>query len=128
MTNGRGVGGVVSPKKAARDGGCATVVLRVERRERVAGSDATSGGGTRVDTRGRRFSFPLNLLPPVNADFFHVSAGIPPLLASLSEAFSTRENVLVEAKVKAVDTDAGRLDGCRAGADAAAPVVATGVS
>ena len=41
-------------KKAACDGGWATVVLRVEHHERVAGSDARGGGGTRVDVQGRQ--------------------------------------------------------------------------
>jgi hypothetical protein len=87
--------------------------------------DAMGGGGTRVYMRGRRFSFPLKLLL-MNADFFHVlGAGIPPPLASLGEALSTREKVLV--KVKVVDTDAGRLDGCRAGG-AAVPAATTNVS
>jgi len=52
----------------------------------------------------------------MNADFFfHASARKPPPptppLGSLGEALSTREKVLV--KVKAVDTDARRLDGRR---------------
>jgi len=50
----------------------------------------------------------------MNADFFHVSAGIPPPLASLGEALSMRE------KVNAVDVDAGRLDACRVDGAAAA--------
>jgi hypothetical protein len=58
----------------------------------------------------------------VKADFFHVSAGIPPPLT-----LSTREKVLV--KVNVVDTDAGRLDGCRrVGGDAAAAAATIGVS
>jgi hypothetical protein len=121
MTNGRGCGGD-SRKEVTRDGGWATTVLRMERGGMV-GADATGGGGTRVYMRGRRFSFPLMLLLFMNADFFHVlSAGMPPPLASLGEALSTRENVLVKANV--VDTDAGRLDGCRA-RGAAAPAVTT---
>jgi hypothetical protein len=124
MTNGRGDGGV-SRKEAARDGGWATMVLRMERSGMV-GVDATGGGGTRVYMRGCRFSFPLKLLLLVNADFFCVlSAGIPPPLVSLGEALSTREKVLV--KVNVVDTDDGRRDGCRAGG-AAAPAVTTGAS
>jgi hypothetical protein len=123
MINGRDDGGV-SRKGTARDGGWATTVLRMERGGMVA-ADATGGGGTRVYMRGRRFSFPLKLLL-MNAGFFHVlSAGIPQPLASLGEALSTREKVSV--KVKVVDTDAGRLDGCRAGG-ATAPATTTGVS
>jgi hypothetical protein len=123
MTNGRGDGGD-SRKEAARDGGWATTVLRMERGGMVA-ADVTGGGGTRLHMRGRRFSFPLKLLLMI-ADFFHVSsAGIPAPLASLGEALSTREKALV--KVNVVDTDAGRLDGCRAGG-AAAPAATTGAS
>jgi len=130
VTNGRDGGGGVSRKEATREGGCATAVLRMERGGMVVVSaDVTGGGGTRVYMRGRRFSFPLDLLLLMSADFFHVKSGIPPPLASLVEALSTREKVL--AKVKVVDTDAGRLDGCRAGGGTAAaprPVGATGVS
>jgi hypothetical protein len=123
MTNGPGVGGGVSRKEAARDGGSATTVLRMERGGMV-GADATDGGGTRVYMRGRRFSFPLKLVL-MNADFLHVSAGIPPRLASLGEALSTREKVLV--KVKVVDTDTGRLDWSREGG-APAPAITSDVS
>ena len=115
MTNGRDDAGV--SKGAARDGGWATGVLRMERGGMLVGADDTGGGGTRVYMRGRRFSFPLDLLL-MSADFFHTNAGIvPPPLASLGEALSTQE---ILAKVKAVDTEAGRLDGCRAGACTAA--------
>jgi hypothetical protein len=38
-----------------------------------------------------------------------------------------RSSVHVLAKVKVVDTDGGRLDGCRAGGGAAAPAGTTGV-
>jgi len=123
MTNG-GDCGNVSRKEVAHDGGRATTVLRMERGGMV-GAGATGGGGTRVYMRGRRFSFPLKFLLLVHADFFQVSAGMTPPLASLGETLSTREKVLV--KVKVVDTDAGRLDGCRAGG-AAAPAATTGVS
>ena len=112
ITNGHGGG-------SARDGGWAT---RIERGCMV-GADATGGGGTRADMRGRRFSFPLDLLL-LSADFFHVNAGISSLLASLGEVLSTREKALA----KAVDTDAGRLDGCRAGVGAADPAATIGVS
>jgi hypothetical protein len=78
--------------------------------------------------RGRRFSFPLKLLLLTNGCFFHVlRAGIPPPLASLGEALSTREKLLVKVKVVDTASDAGRLDGCRAGG-AAAPAATTGVS
>ena len=124
MTNGHGCGGD-SRKEVARDGGWATTVLRMERGGMV-GADATGGGGTRAYMRGCRFSFPLKLLLLMNADFFHVlSAGTAPPLASLGEALSTREKVLARANV--VDTDAGRLDGCRASV-AAAPAATTGAS
>jgi hypothetical protein len=123
IANGRGGGGD-SRKEAVRDGGWATTVLWMERSGTVS-ADATGGGGTRVYMRGRRFSFPLKLLLLMNADFFHVIAGIPPPLASLGEALSTREKVL--AKVKVVDADDGRLDGCRPGG-AAAPAATSGAS
>jgi hypothetical protein len=98
----------------------------MERGGGMVGADVTDGGGTRVYMRGRRFSFPLDLLL-MSADFFHESAGIlPPPLASLGEALSMQDKVL--AKVKAVNTDAGRLDGCRADVGAAAPAATIGVS
>jgi hypothetical protein len=125
MNNGRDGGGV-SRREAAGDGGWVTTVLRMQRCGMV-GADATGGGGTRVYMRGRRFSFPLKLLL-TNTDFFHVSGacgGILPPLASLGEALSAQEKVLV--KVKIVDTDAGRLGGCRPGGAAATPAT-TGVS
>jgi hypothetical protein len=115
MTNGRDGAGV--SKYAARGGGWATGVLRMERGGMLVGTDDTGGGGTRVYMRGRRFSFPLDLLL-MSADFFHMNPGMVPPLASLGEALSTQEKVL--AKVKTVDTEAGRLDGCRAGACTAA--------
>ena len=114
MTNGRDGAGV--SKDAARDGCWATGVLRMERGGMLVGADATGGGGTRVYMRGRRFSFPLDLLL-MSADFFHMNAGIVPPLASLGEALSTQE---ILAKVKAVDTEAGRLDGYRIGTCTAA--------
>jgi hypothetical protein len=86
--------------------------MMVVGRRRFFGWDAMGGGRTRVFMRGRRFSFPLRLLL-MNADFFHVNTGIPPLLTSPGEALSTREKVLV--KVKIVNTDAGHLAGCHAG-------------
>ena len=106
----------VSRKVAARDDGWATTVLRMEQAGMV-GAHATGGGSTWVDMRGRRFSFPLKLLLLMNVDFFLVlGVGIPPPLAFLGEALSTREKVSIVVKVKVVDIDAGRLDGCRAGA------------
>ena len=56
----------------------------------MVSADATIGGITVVHiVRGRQFSFPLKFLLMMNADFFHISAGIPPLSASLGEALST---------------------------------------
>ena len=51
MTNGRH-SGRVSQKEAARDDGGATTVLRMERGGMV-GAQATGGGSTCVDMRGR---------------------------------------------------------------------------
>jgi hypothetical protein len=59
----------------------------------------------------------------MTADFFHVCADVPPLLASLGEALSAREKALV--KVDVVDIDVGRLDGCRTGG-AAVPAATSG--
>ena len=106
------------PVPVRDDGGWSTTERRMERGGMV-GTGITGGGGTRASTRrGRRFSFPLTLLLLVNAAcFFHASADMPPSppLSLPGELLSTtREKPFVNAKVNAVDADAGRrLDGSR---------------
>jgi hypothetical protein len=93
MTDGHDGGGVSRERgKAARDDDWATSILRMDHRVMVS-ADATGGGGTRLHTRDRQFSFPLKLLL-VKADFFHARSSIPPPLT-----LSTREKVLVKVKV-----------------------------
>ena len=125
MTNGRASREVSRKGEEVRGDGWWTTLRRMERGGMV-GKGTTGGGGTRVSMRrGRQFSFPLTLLLVlVNAaaDFFHASADISSPSLSRGEALSTRERPLVEVRVKAVDTDAGRrlpMDaGSRAGGTA----------
>ena len=111
MTNGRASREVSRKGEEVRGDGWWTALRRMERGGMV-GKGTTGGGGTRVSMRrGRRFSFPLTLLLVlVNAaaDFFHASADMSLPSLSRGELSSTRERPLVEAKVKAVDADAGR--------------------
>jgi hypothetical protein len=115
MTNGRDGREVswneVSRKEEVRVD-WATTVRRTERGGMVG---ATGGGGTRDCVRGgRRFSFPLTLL--VDANFFHVGAGMPS--PSPGEPLSTRKKLLVKAKAvvdAASEAERLDLDGRRAG-------------
>ena len=113
------------PVPVREDDGWSTTDRLMERGG-IVSTGITGGGGTRASTRrGRRFSFPPTLLLLGNAaGFFHASADMPPSpsLSLPGEPLSTaREKPFVNAKVNAVDADAGRrLDGSRCRAAAAA--------